>query len=167
MIALVLSGSAGSGKTTQANGISEILREADIVHGVIDLDELSRVWPFQPASLIWDNLAKVWSNYVAVPGLEVVILPRLLDRDADIEALRRATPDSRLVVCELCAPPQTCLARVTEREPNDFWRDTLRTLVNEYASRPPERRFGDFQVSTDGRSEQDTAQEVLALARIL
>ena len=51
--ALVLSGSAGSGKTTQANVISEVLREADVGHAVIDLDELSRVWPFQPAALIW------------------------------------------------------------------------------------------------------------------
>jgi energy-coupling factor transporter ATP-binding protein EcfA2 len=165
--ALVLSGSAGSGKTTQANVISEVLREADVGHAVIDLDELSRVWPFQPATLMWDNLAMVWPNYVAVPGLQVVIMPRLLDSDTDIEALRRATPKVQLLVCELCATPETCLARVIEREPNDFWKDTLRALVTEYASRPPERRFGDFQVNTDGRSELDTAREVLSLAGIL
>lgn len=164
---LVLSGSAGSGKTTQANVISEVLRQADVGHAVIDLDELSRVWPFQPATLIWDNLAMVWPNYVAVPGLQVVIMPRLIDSDADIEALRRATPKAQMLVCELCASPETCLARVIEREPNDFWKDTLRALVTEYASRPPERRFGDFQVNTDDRSEIDTASEVLSLAGIL
>jgi len=133
----------------------------------VDLDELSRVWPFQPATLIWDNLAMVWPNYMAVPGLQVVILARLLDSDADIEALRRATPKAQLVVCELCASPETCLARVIAREPNEFWKDTLRALVTEYANRPPERRFGDFQVNTDGRLGLDTAMEVLSLAGIL
>ena len=96
-----------------------------------------------------------------------MILPRLLDSNADLAALRRATPEARVLVCELCASPEMCLARVTEREPNNFWKDTLSALVAEYACRSPERRFGDFQVRTDGQSELDTALEVLALAGIL
>ncbi len=44
---LIIHGSPGSGKTTFAGAVSEILRQANISHAVIDPDEISKIFPTQ------------------------------------------------------------------------------------------------------------------------
>jgi predicted kinase len=160
---LVLHGSPGSGKTTLARAVSEILREAELAHGVIDLDEISLVYPDQGRSFARENLKAIWPRYAAVPGLRL-LLPSVIADAEELVLVRDAVPGANVVVCELTAPEAVLKERVTEREPNEFWREGLRRWVDVYHARNDLDEIRDFLVSTHERSEQDAAREVIEKA---
>jgi tRNA uridine 5-carbamoylmethylation protein Kti12 len=157
---LVLNGSPGSGKSTLANAVAEHLRLLDVAHAVIDLDEVARIYPERNIPLIWDNLRAVWPNYSAIPNLKV-ILPVCIDSNRDLEVLRSATPCGEFTICELVADASILKARVTNREPNEYWRSKLRNLVEKYISKASAERFGDFQVRTDDKSIEDATKNII------
>jgi predicted kinase len=160
---LVLHGSPGSGKTTVSKAMAELLRVADTAHAVIDLDDLSKIYPRQRRSFARDNLKAIWPNYAAVPELKVVI-PGVIADEQEREELRAAVPGARFVVCELTAPEAVLKNRVTEREPNEFWQRRLRDFVELYHRRSDLTRIRDFQVETHGRSVDEAAREVVEKA---
>jgi energy-coupling factor transporter ATP-binding protein EcfA2 len=157
---LVLNGSPGSGKSTLANAIAEQLRQMDMAHAVVDVDELGRIYPELGNSLGWDNLRAIWPNYAAIPNLKVIV-PVCIDNAQDLKALRNATPCKDLTICELVADPVTLRDRVTSREPNEYWRSKLRSLVDKHISKIPAEQFGDFRVRTDDKSINDAVQNIL------
>jgi tRNA uridine 5-carbamoylmethylation protein Kti12 len=157
---LVLNGSPGSGKSTLANAIAEYLRQMDIAHAVIDVDEVGRIYPERGGSFAWDNLRAIWPNYTAISNLKL-ILPVCIDSKEDLEALRNATSCKQITICELVANESTLKDRVTRREPNEYWQDKLRNLVDKHISKNFAYKFGDFRVRTDDKSVDDAAQEIL------
>ena len=157
---LVLHGSPGAGKTTLARAVSELLREADLAHGVIDMDELSIVHPQPGRSFARENLKAIWPRYAAVPGLRL-LLPSVIADEAELLLLRDALPGANLAVCELTAPEAVLKERVTAREPNEFWREGLRRWVDVFHARDDLHRIRDFLVSTHERSVEDAAREVV------
>lgn len=161
MEVLVLSGSPGSGKTTVANKVSELLTDRDVAHAVIDVDELARIHPELERAPKWANLAAVWPNYAAISGLDKLILPVLIDTEDDLDRLRSAVGRLPLHLVELTATKATLLERVTARELNDHWRSKLQNLVERYAERPDDLRFGDVQVDTETQDSERSAREVI------
>ncbi len=160
---LVLHGSPGSGKTTLSRVVSELLREADLAHAVIDLDDLNMVYPSPPRSFARANLRAIWPNYAAIPDLRL-ILPSVIADQEELEHLRGAVPGSRFVVCELTAPEAVLKERVTSREPNEFWRQRLRGFVDLFHARSDLEEIRDFWVSTHDRSIEESAREVVEKA---
>ena len=69
--------------------MAELLRAADRANAVIDLDDLSTIYPDQGHSFARDNLKAIWPNYAAVPQLKVVI-PSVLVDEQEREQLRAA-----------------------------------------------------------------------------
>lgn len=160
---LVLHGSPGSGKTTLSRAVSELLREADLAHAVVDLDDLNMVYPSPPRSFAQDNLRAIWPNYAAIPDLRL-ILPTVIADRRELEQLRGTVPGSRFVVCELTAPEAVLKERVTEREPNEFWRRKLRACVDLFHARDDLDAVRDFCVSTHERNIEVSAREVMEKA---
>jgi predicted kinase len=160
---LFLHGSPGSGKTTLARTISEILRVADLAHGVIDLDEISIVHPNQGRSFSRENLRVIWPRYAAVPGLRLLLSGVIADEE-ELVLLRAALPGAKLAVCELTAPEAVLKERVTAREPNEFWQEHLRGWVDHHLGRNDLDKIRDFLVSTHEKSEEDAAREVVEKA---
>jgi len=154
---LVLNGSPGSGKSTIANLIADHLRESDITHAVIDVDELARVFPEKHMAMMWDNLSLIWKNYCQVPDIKVT-LPVCIDDKEAFEALRNATPCNRFTICELTAPVDVLKSRVANREPNKYWQEKLKKLVDAYKNRPV--KFSDFQQDTSEFSPTETAKKI-------
>jgi predicted kinase len=157
---LVLHGSPGSGKSTLSRAIAELLRAVDVPNAVIDLDDLSLIYPHPGRSFARDNLRAVWPNFAAIPHLKVV-LPTVVADEKELVQLRTAVPSSTFSVCELTAPLAVLKDRVTAREPNEFWQGRLQSFVDLYHRRTDLARIRDFQVATHGRSIDDAAQEVI------
>jgi predicted kinase len=159
----MLHGCPGSGKSTLARVLSELLRVDGAPHAVIELDDLSQIHPSPGRSFARDNLAAVWPNYAAVPGIRVVLCGVLADEQERVR-LRAAVATARFVVCELTAPEAVLRKRVLEREPNEYWQCHVARFVNLFCSRTDLARIRDFLVETDGRSPADAAREILEKA---
>lgn len=157
---LFLHGSPGAGKTTLAAALAEVLRQAEIPHGVIDLDELARVHPWPDHSFARENLRAIWPRYAAIPGIRLLVSGVIVD-EQELVLLRDALVGANIAVCELTAPEALLKERVTAREPNEFWQESLRRLVDVYQARTDLDRIRDFLVSTDERSKQDAAREII------
>jgi hypothetical protein len=141
--------------------VAERLGRADVPNAVIDLDALSIVYPYRGRSFSRANLRAVWPNYVAVPDVRVILPLVVVDR-ADVLELREVATADRFIVCELTAPRTVLERRVTEREPNDYWRSRLLSFIALYHDRDDHAAIRDFQVSTHARSVEDSAVEILA-----
>lgn len=88
-------------------------------------------------------------------------LSGVIEDERELVLLREALPGVNLAVCELTAPEAVLKRRVTAREPNEFWQEGLRRWVDVYRARDDLDRIRDFLVSTDERSEQDAAREII------
>ena len=159
----MLHGSPGSGKSTLAGAIAELLRVADLAHAVIDLDEISLIFPSPGRDFALRNLEAIWPHYAAVPGVRLIV-PSVIADEAELAMFRDAVPCDRFLVCELTAPRPVLEQRVLAREPNDFWRDRLRYFLDLFGSRTDLDRIRDFEVSTHDRPIDDAAREVIVRA---
>lgn len=157
---LVLHGSPGAGKSTLGEAVAERLRQADIPNALIDLDALSIVHPHPGRSFSRDNLRAIWPNYMAVPNVKVV-LPLVVVDGVDLAELKEITGVDRFLVCELTAPRAVLEARVSQREPNDFWRSRLLQWIDVYHRRDDLDSIRDFSVATDGPSVIESADEII------
>jgi predicted kinase len=160
---LVLHGSPGSGKSTLARAISEEFRTSGIAHGVIEMDQLSLIDPSPGRWFAMENLRAIWPHYAAVPNLRMIIDTVVADED-ELHQLRDAMPGSRIIVCELTAPIHVLKARVTAREPNEFWRTHLRDFVDLHHRRTDLERIRHILVSTNEKPIAATARDVIEKA---
>lgn len=117
LAAFLLTGGPGTGKTTVAEEMGELLRRADARYAVIDLDGLGKTHPpvaggtFN-SSLIFRNLAAIWPNYLA-HGIDYMVFARILGSKEELAELRAAIPEAALTVARITSPPGTVARRLT------------------------------------------------------
>ena len=120
--ALLLTGTVGVGKTTVAEAVGDLLRDAAVAHAVIDVDWLRSAWPAPPGdpfnqAMALRNLAAVGRNYVGAGAVRLVlagVVETAEDRDAHAAAL--GLP---LTVIRLVADPAVVRARLLRRHDED------------------------------------------------
>ncbi len=92
---IIVSGRAGSGKTSTANEMSEQLKRMEIRHAHINGDNLDAMFPDEAgADMLLANLAALWSNYYHLRGVDRLILSgtaAVLETDRIARTLRRVT----------------------------------------------------------------------------
>ncbi len=164
---LALNGAPGTGKSTTTRAISEYLGAAAIPHAVIDVDELALIFDGrsfdQKKAFMWRNLAAIWSNYIDVGDIKIII-PLVIDNDTELEAFKAATPGAERIMCELTAPAGVLKQRIAEREPGS--QETMFKLIDHYDQHRQANigKYADFEVATDDKNIAETVAEVIAKA---
>ena len=155
---MLLAGPLGSGKTSVAIAIGQLLDEARAPHALIDLDWLCWAGPDltadQLSSMMVDNLAALASR-AALDGITTLVLARAV-RSLDEVALVRTAVGRPLVALRLSVPPEVAAARLRLRRNPDDPDDPDSEAVAE-----TQARLHLPAVSNHGRPPIDTAREVL------
>ena len=116
---LLLTGTVGSGKTTLAYEINDLLSERAVPNAAIDLDGLTAQWPPSSkwnADLMFENLALLWPNYRA-HGATHLVLAHVLEDGTERDRYRAAVPGAELTVVRVVAPEALRVARLRGRMP--------------------------------------------------
>lgn len=157
---LLLNGACGVGKTTLAEALSDLLNLRNIAHAVIDLDALSKVFPRPDddpfgSAIALGNLQSLLPNL----GTRPLILPRVIETDADLHALRSALAPCRITHVLLRADLATLYHRLHRREAGASleWHRTRAAVLD--ASLP----FGPSPYLTLDTTDLDPEQAALAL----
>ena len=163
---LVLTGPVGSGKSTVAAEIDDVLAELKVPNAAVDLDALVWQWPSTSRwnnDLLFENLASLWPNYQA-HGATHLILARVLEDRAELDCYRAAVPGAEITVCRLTTPEPLRLQRLRERMPPGPSRDWHLARTVELEGILANLVCEDFEVENGDRPVRDVALEVLVRA---
>lgn len=116
---LLLTGTVGSGKTTLAYEVNDLLSERQVPNATVDLDALTAQWPASSkwnADLMFENLALLWPNYQA-HGATRLVLAHVLEDGTERDRYLTAVPGAELTVVRVVAPESLRVARLRGRMP--------------------------------------------------
>lgn len=160
MDTILITGSPGSGKTTTANCLSEIFREQNIHHIVIDPDETARVFPEDSLSqLKMDTLTALQPLYANL-GVEKIIMPMTIDDNNDLEIINTIFGKEKIKIFNLIVAEHVSVKRVVEREPNEYWQNKLSKIVKTYHRNESARTFECNDIDAKDRSVLEVAQAI-------
>lgn len=163
---LLITGTIGSGKTSVASEVSEILISRNVPNAVLDLDWLGQVYPGKSDDrynqrLILENLSAIWPN-LREAGAGRLVLARVIEDRSELAEYRKAIPGAAITVVRLKASPEVLKERIRLREGElSLDRHLARTIELDLIlekSRPE-----DHVVVNEGKSLNEVALEVLTI----
>lgn len=166
--ALLLTGTAGVGKSTVADALGQVLTARGCVTAVVDTDMLAQFGPPpEPSSgpvsfhdqLKCANLAAVWANFKAA-GAQFVVVSAGIDSLTLREAYVRSLAGCEVRLVRLTADDDIVRSRLRHRDAGPRLEQHLRTLDG---GRRTPTAMEDFTVTND-RAAANVAQEVLVRA---
>jgi len=167
---LVLNGSIGAGKTTSAAAVFDALEARSSRVAFIDGDFLSLAKP-NPSDdpynqrLLFANLAALAPVYRS-RGIGLMVIARVVedpdDRARYAEAFKSEAGPADVSIVRVDAPRDVREARLAAREPEGRWRDWALARTGELDESLDALDLDDAVVSSDGRTREDVAEDVLA-----
>jgi adenylylsulfate kinase len=163
-LGIVLTGVVGSGKTSVAVALGELLEERGEAYAVVDLDWLA--WFRPPAGsavtvtdLLRANLHAVWRNFAAA-GVDRLVVARHLRTREELRLVRDALDGVEIVSVRLDVPRDLLEARLRGRDGGAELAEHL-AMLDEAASAEP---FEDAAVDGTADSPREVALAVLRAA---
>lgn len=156
-----ISGTVGVGKTSVAEGMSEILKRNQIPHAFIDRDALSNSWPQRGPfneEVAKKNVETVCANFRQA-GAERLIVAGVIDNADDLEWYKAAL-DPDMVLVRIKASPEARASRLRSRNTGaslewHLYRTRELDAILDQAS------LESFSVENEGRAGSEVAQEIL------
>jgi hypothetical protein len=147
-----------------AQAFTTLLENAGIEHGAIESEQLAWGSPWLPDERVRAQLAEVLRMQRGY-GRALFVVVATTETAADLRALLDAIGASRTLVVALAVPGEVAAARVLAREP-ERWagREALAAHARSLASAIPALPGVDLVLSTDGRSAEAVADELLGAA---
>lgn len=161
---LFITGPIGSGKSSVASEVSELLKQAGEPHAHVEIDALRWCYP-RPADdpfstrLALRNLAAVWANFREAGARRLVLADVVEDR-AELDRYRAAVPGAVITVVRLRASLPTLQRRVMERELGSGREWHLRRAA-ELAAQMDRDAVEDILIETDEKPITAVARETL------
>ncbi|HVE77033.1 MAG TPA: AAA family ATPase [Actinomycetota bacterium] len=164
---ILITGTVGSGKTSVASEVSDILISTDVPHALLDLDWLGRVYPGHPDDhhnqrLIVENLSAIWPNLRRAHARRLV-LARVIEDRSGLDAYEKAIPGAAITIVRLKASSETLKERIQAREEGDLSREWHLARTIELDLILDKSRPEDHLVVNEGKSLNEVAREVLAV----
>ena len=162
--AVLLTGTIGSGKTTLAAELGEILGGRGVGTAVIDLDWLG--WfhapperPMPVGELTARNLGAVWPSFRDA-GATRLILARMVEDASEIDAYKSALPGVELVVARVDAPLERIYERLARRDAGTILEGHLAEAAA-WAAALEQLGVEDLVIDNDSRPILEAAEELL------
>ena len=128
---LIVSGRAGSGKTTAGFEIAQLLKRKGVHHALLDADFLDAMYPEeQGAEMMLLNLGVVWANYHRRGIRRLVIVGTAVAMEADMvkETMAQASEENvHVTTVVLTVSDDVARARLTRREVGSELDDCLQS----------------------------------------
>ena len=160
MLAVVLTGPPGAGKTSVLTAIVDDLSDDGVPHAAIEVETL--VWTHPAVS------EERWARHVETTcalhrdaGHDLLLVAQTAENDDELARLLAAVGADEHVVVRLEAEPDTLAARIVEREPESW--SGLTELVEharELAGTMPALRGVDLVLSTEGERPEAVAARI-------
>ena len=120
--ALLITGTVGSGKTSVADALGDLLAAAAVPHAILDLDWLRRSWPSPPDdpfhnAMTLRNLRSVAGNYVQT-GAARLVLAGVIESHQERHDYQQAL-GADLTVCRLRVDLPVVRQRLAQRHEPD------------------------------------------------
>lgn len=163
--ALLITGTVGSGKTSVADAVGDLLAVAEIPHAVIDLDWLCQSWPASPGDrfslgIQLRNLRCVARNYLDAGAMRLV-LAGVVESRADRQRYRE-TLGIDLVMCRLLVDLALVERRLRGRhDPDDPTLAWHLERAGDLDSILDRARVEDHMIPATYRSLREVAADVL------
>lgn len=162
-----MSGTVGSGKTSVASAVGDLLEAAAVPYAVIDLDWLRHSWPNPPddrfnLSIELANLATVSSTYLRA-GAHRLVLAGVIERQGDRRRYEAVCAGIPLRVCRLDVGLDAVHRRLRDRhrdDPSDLtWHLSRSGELDAILRR---HQVEDFVVDASYHTVREVAAHVLA-----
>ncbi len=165
IVALVLIGSPGAGKSSVLEALATLHDIEDVEHGAIEAEQLSLGRPLLEARDWVPQLEAVLQLQRAAGRRRFLISATGVSAEQLAEVTAATAADLLLVVC-LSASPATVAARIDAREP-DRWPGKLPLIerARKLALSNPALPGIDILISTEQRAAEDVAGEIFEAMR--
>jgi hypothetical protein len=162
MLAVVITGPPGAGKSSVLTALVDALSDDDIAHAAIEVEALAWAHPALPDEH-WERRLRLACDLYREAGYDLLLVAQTLETDEDVAQLRAAVGADEVVLVRLQARPSTLAERIVDREPASW--SGLPGLVEharELAASMPSLGGVDLVLDTDGQRAEDVAAALRA-----
>ena len=162
MLAVVITGPPGAGKTSILGALVDALSDDDVPHAAIDVEMLTWAHPALTDEERTRQLATACALYRAA-GHRLLLIAETLETDHDVAQLQDAASADEYFLVRLHAQPATLVQRIITREPEGW--SGLPELVEhtqQLALSMPALQGVDLVLCTEGQRPEAVAASIRA-----
>ena len=162
VLAVLITGPPGVGKTSVLTALVDALSDADIAHAAIEIEMLEWAHPGLTDAQRMRHVSTMCALYRDA-GHRLLLIAQTIETDDDLAMLLDAIGAEEHVLVRLEAQPATLVERIIEREPESW--SGLSWLVDhaqELAVTMPALRGVDLVLSTEGQQPEAVAERIRA-----
>jgi adenylate kinase family enzyme len=162
VLAVVITGPPGAGKSSVLGALSDALSGDDVAHATIEVEALVWAHPALSDDQWARHVRLAWQLYRDARH-ELLLVAQTLETDDDVAQLLAAVGAEEVFLVRLEAHPDALVERIVRREPANW--SGLRALVDhaqELAESMPALASVDLVLTTDDQRPEDVAARVRA-----
>jgi chloramphenicol 3-O-phosphotransferase len=160
VVAVVVTGAPGSGKSSVLDALATLLEIEGIEHGATESEQLSRGLPLLDADALTAQLAAVLAMQREA-GRSLFLIAATTETEHELRGVLDAAGADRSLVVALQAPAEVVVERLARREP-DRWPGKLRLIAHARALAEviPGLPGVDAVIDTTQRAPDEVAAEI-------